>query len=278
MELLEEEIYNRLTQEILVNPPRLPMPEEAFMPDYARLVPRAKEMFDWAHVLHKQSYDILADRTLSESQRDEAMDELLDHYSASDLAFTWEPKGMQIMNGQYFSMAFRDQNPKYNGLVWAYHWLQVGVYEPLLASAGPTEGQAAMTATLARFWQIVEGAPETLPSQMPMTPAIAPTFTARYPRFAAIFDNLHMMHDVISDILVSEEVPRGEKRLEIYRQTDLFRDPGVMSVTDEDWIDMAIMHGVAAQGGPALGLLIGAPAPGTEQTDHMMPMSVPQGR
>ena len=30
-------------------------------------------------------------------------------------------------------MAFRSRNPKFNGLIWGYHWLQVGVYEPLLA-------------------------------------------------------------------------------------------------------------------------------------------------
>jgi hypothetical protein len=61
VELLEEEIYDRLTKDILLNPPRLPMPEASFMPRYTRLVPRAKEMFEWAHILHRQTYDILAD-------------------------------------------------------------------------------------------------------------------------------------------------------------------------------------------------------------------------
>ncbi len=273
--LLEEEIYARLTEDILINPPRLPLAEAAIMPQYARLVPRAREMFDWAHVLHRQSYDILADPRLSEAERDAAMDELLRHYLRSDLAFASEPKGMQIMDEQFFSMTFRERNPKFNGLIWAYHWLQVAVYEPLLAFDDPAERQTAMTATLARFWQMVEGAPETLPTEMPMTPAIAPNFTARYPSFAAVFDNLHMMHDVISDILVSAEVPRDRKRTEIYRQTDLFRDPAVMSVATEEWIDTALMHGVEAQGGPALGLLE-EPAP-TDTPMMPMPMNR-QGR
>jgi len=269
--LLEEEIFRRLTDEILQNPPRLAMPEAAFMPQYARLAPRAKEMFEWAHVLHRQAYDILADRELTEAERDTAMDELLNHYLASDLAFAVEPKGMEIMDGQYFSMAFRERNPKFNGLIWAYHWLQVAVYEPLLAFPDPAERQAAMSATVARFWQMTQAAPAHLPSEMPMTPAIAPIFTERYPRFASVFDNLHMMHDVISDILTSESVARGEKRNEIYRQTDLFRDPSAMSVSEEAWIEMALAHGIAAQGGPALGLLAEPLVGGAGHEDHSAP-------
>jgi hypothetical protein len=268
VELLEEEIYRDLTRRILPNPPRLSMPEASFMPRYARLVPLAKEMFEWAHILHKQSYDILADPRLSEEERDRAMAELRDYYLASDLAFTQVPKGMEIMDEQSFSKAFRERYPRFNGLIWAYHWLQVAAYEPLLVYEDPDRRRAAMDALLARFWQMLEDPPEALPFEMPMTPAIAPTFTERYPEFAAIFDNLHMMHDVISDILVSGAVPRGQKRAEIYRQADLFRDPDAMAVSRENWIAMALGHGVDAQGGPATGWLPEAPTRGAAPHDH----------
>jgi len=251
--LLEDEIYADLTQRILPNPPRLPMPEASFMPRYARLVPLAREMFEWAHVLHRQTYDVLADPELSEEDRDRAMAELLDYYLSSDLAFPATPKGMEIMDEQYFSKEFRERYPRFNGLIWAYHWLQVAVYEPLVIYEDPEERQTAITAVLARFWQMLEDPPEALPSEMPMTPAIAPAFTERYPEFAAVFDNLHMMHDVISDILVSDQVPRNRKRGEIYRQADLFRDPGSMAVSRDEWIAMALGHGVDAQGGAAVG-------------------------
>jgi hypothetical protein len=257
--LLEEDVFRRLTDEVLRNPPRLPMPEASFMPRYARLVPVAKEMFEWAHVLHRQTYDILADRRLSEAERDRAMADLLEHYLASDLAFARHPKGMEIMDEQYFSKAFRERHPRFNGLIWAYHWLQVAVYEPLLAYDDLASRQAAMQAALARFWQMVEGAPGTLPSEMPMTPAVAPAFTERYPEFAVIFDNLHMMHDVISDVLTSEAVARGAKRDEIYRQADLFRDPSSMAVSRDAWVAMAVGHGIDAQGGAAIGWLPAAP-------------------
>jgi hypothetical protein len=262
--LLEEEIYDRLTRGILLNPPRMPMPEASFMPQYARLVPLPKEMFEWAHILHRQTYDVLADTRIAD--KNAAMRELLDYYRGSPLAFTEAPKGMAIMDEQYFSKAFRERYPKFNGLIWAYHWLQVAVYEPLLLFDDPEQRQAAMSATLARFWQMLEDPPATLPSEMPMTPAIAPAFTERYPEFAAIFDNLHMMHDVISDVLVSEQVT--DKRREIYAQADHFRNPEFMTVSREAWVEMALAHGLEAQGGPAVGFLPPVPTVDAPRHEH----------
>jgi hypothetical protein len=58
---------------------------------------------------------------------------------------------------------------------------------------------------------------------MPMTGELSPKFAEEYPEIANIFDNLHMMHDTISDILVSELFPTWEaKRDEIYRVTQSY--------------------------------------------------------
>ena len=58
---------------------------------------------------------------------------------------------------------------------------------------------------------------------MPMLPEGASEFTARFPEAAANFDNLHMLHDTISDILASERLPAWEaKRQEIYRALDAY--------------------------------------------------------
>jgi hypothetical protein len=278
--LLEEEIFRRLAEEILPAGPRMPMPEASFMPRYVQLAPRAHEMFEWAHVLHRQAYDVLADPSLSEAERDLAMADLLEHYVSSDLAFPVEPKGMAIMDEQYFSKAFREKYPRMNGLIWAYHWLQVAVYEPLLVYDEPAARRAGVQAAVTRFWQMLEDPPEALPSEMPMTPAIAPAFTERYPEFAVIFDNLHMMHDVVSDILVSEAVAREELGAELYRQVLLFLDPGVLATSREAWIAMALAHGVDAQGGPAVGWLPEVPTRGSHGGGHDDPHShhEPQGR
>jgi hypothetical protein len=182
----------------------VPLVEEAIEPLYARMAPEAKAMFEWAHLLHRQTYDVLADTRLTEAARDAEVARLLRYYrSRPDLAFSARPKTMRLMQEQPYSLAFRRRYPKFNGLIWAYHWLQVGLYEPLVVARSAEERQAGVTAAVARFQQMLADAPRTTPYQMPMTPAVAPRFAARYPEAAIVFDNLHSMHDVISDILAN---------------------------------------------------------------------------
>jgi hypothetical protein len=65
---LEEKEYDFLTRRVLPNPPRVPLEEVAIEIQYSRLAPEAKLMFEWAHVLHRQAYDVLADERLSAAQ------------------------------------------------------------------------------------------------------------------------------------------------------------------------------------------------------------------
>jgi hypothetical protein len=260
--LLEGRIYDRLTRGVLIRPPHVPLAEAAVMIEYGKLVPEAKMMFDWAHVLHRQAYDIWADERIPVEEKDARMAELLDYYlSRQDIAFSTRPKSMDLMDGQYYSLAFREAYPKFNGLIWAYHWLQVGLYEPLLVGTHDDERQSLAQATVARFWQMLEDPPETMPYLMPMTAAVAPRFAARYPEIAIIFDNLHMMHDIVSDILASPEVPRNRKRAEIVVALEIFRDDTSYVTSDEEWLAMALGMGIHNQGGPAVGILPEHPVP-----------------
>ncbi|CAN5754682.1 hypothetical protein BH23GEM9_BH23GEM9_12150 [soil metagenome] len=260
--LLEDEIYNRLTRRILVRPPRLPLEEAAIEVEYAKLAPEAKVMFDWAHILHRQTYDVWADERIPLEEKDRHVAEVLAYYrSRPDLAFSSQPKSMELMDGQYYSLAFRETFPKFNGLIWAYHWLQVGLYEPLMVGRNAEERQALVRGTVARFWQMLENPPETMPYLMPMTAAVAPNFAERYPEISIIFDNLHMMHDVVSDILASAEVPRNRKRAEILRAAELFRDNTSHVTTVDEWRQMATGMGLHNQGGPAVGYLAALPTP-----------------
>lgn len=194
-------------------------------PSYAKLAWRAKQMVDWAHVLHRQIYDLYSDDRLSEAERDRLIERVTDYYlTRKEYAFTATPKSMAPMEEQYFSRGFRRHHPKFNGLIWADHWLQIGLYEPLILAQTPADRKAAVKATLARFWSMLQDPPSGFPSVMPMTSTVAPNFSARHPRAAVIFDNLHMMHDIISDILVADTIPRDRKRAVIYAQLAEFRD------------------------------------------------------
>ena len=253
---LERE-YQYLTTDLLVRPPRFAIVEEVVEPSYAKLAWRAKMMFDWAHVLHRQIYDIYADPGLSPARRDSLIERVTDYYlTKSDYAFVPVPKSMALMDEQYYSKAFREAHPKFNGLIWAYHWLQVGLYEPFIEGRSPAETKAGVQATVARFWSMLEDAPKRLPAVMPMTSAVAPNFSAAHPRAAIIFDNLHMMHDIISDILQSDTVPSSKKGETIELALDEFLDSTRNVIAMEMWRDMADhMGGVGAMGGPATGII-----------------------
>jgi len=247
--------YRYLTTDLLVRPPRFAIAEEAVMPSYAKEAWRAKQMFDWAHVLHRQIYDVYADDRLQVAEQEALIERLTDYYlSRTDYAFAAVPKSMALMDEQPFSRVFRRTEPRFNGLIWAYHWLQVGLYEPMLAAKSPAEAKAGVGAAIARFWEMVHR--EDYPKVMPMTSAVAPGFSRRHPRAAIIFDNLHMMHDIISDVLASPMIPEGRKRKAIYQQLEEFRSPHTNVIPLEEWREMAAhMGGVAAMGGPVVGLL-----------------------
>lgn len=259
---LEVDEYDFLTKRVLVRPPRLPLEEAAIEVEYAKLVPEAKAMFEWAHIFHRQAYDIWADESIALADKDSRMTELLEYYrSRSDLAFSSRPKSMDIMDAHFYSLAFRERYPKFNGLIWAYHWLQIGLYEPLLVGQTEAQRRTLLDATVARFRQMLDTPPGSMPYLMPMTPAVAPTFARRYPEAGAIFDNLHMMHDVISDVLASRQVPRSAKRQEILRAAEQFRSDTAYAISYDAWLGMGEMMGVNNMGGPAVGFPAALPAP-----------------
>jgi hypothetical protein len=279
---LEEEEFNFITRKLLVSPPRLPLAEAAIEVNYAKIAPEAKAMFDWAHLLHRQIYDVLASEGMSQDKKDAKIAELVTYYKTRpDLAFSSAPKNMELMEGQPYSLAFRQHYPKFNGLIWGYHWLQVGLYEPLMIGTSQEERQAGVAAAVTRFRQMLENAPEHMPRVMPMTAAIAPTFAKRYQEAAIIFDNLHAMHDVVSDILANDRVPHGEKRAAILEAGRRYRDDSSFLMPVAEWAGMGEMMGIENMGGPAVGLLAGWTAPtldrGATMADAMKKMDGMKG-
>ena len=281
---LEKE-YRYLTTDLLIRPPRFAVAEEVVMPAYAKLAWRAKMMFDWAHIFHRQVYDAYADERLTRVQQDALIERLTDYYlSNRKYAFTDKPKSMALMDEQYFSQTFRTAYPHFNGLIWAYHWLQVGLYEPFLEGQTETDRKAGVQATLARFWSMLEEPISRMPKVMPMTSAVAPRFSAAHPRAAVIFDNLHMTHDIISDILTADTIPHDKKGAMIDQQLDKLQHPTDDVISMDEWRMMADhMGGIEAMGGLAAGLvgLVKAPVtpPETGQTHGRMPgMAADSGR
>jgi hypothetical protein len=248
--VLDGKQFDFITRDLLVHPPRVNLDETAIAPEYAKLAPELVEMFEWAHMLHRQIYDVLADERIAASDKKGQVAELVAYYrSRPALALSSRPKDMELMEGQPYSLAFRKRFPKFNGLIWSYHWFQMTVYDALLAGSNPAERRENVALVTDRFWEMLRGGQASLPSIMPMSAAIATRFTSEYPEAAIIFDNLHSLHDVVSDVLSNPQVPREKKRDVLLSAAAKYRDNTTNVTTAEEWRSMAIEMGVQNMGG-----------------------------
>jgi hypothetical protein len=254
--VLDGKQFDFITTDLLVHPPRVMLDESAIGPDWAKLAPEMLMMFEWAHMLHRQIYDVWADERIPDARKDERVAQLVGYYkSRPALAFSSKPKDMDLMEGQPYSLAFKKRFPKYNGLIWSYHWLQMTLYDALMAGRTRQERQANVAKVVGTFRGMTQ-APEKLPTMMPMSAAIAPLFSERYPEAAIIFDNLHSMHDVVSDILANPVIPRDAKRDAILEAASHYRDDHTRVTTVSEWREMAREMGAEHMGGrPSFGTI-----------------------
>lgn len=253
---LDGKQFDFITTDLLVHPPSVMLDESAIGPEWAKLAPEVLMMFEWAHMLHRQIYDVWADERIPLNQKDERVAQLVGYYkSRPALAFSSKPKDMDLMEAQPYSLAFRKRFPRYNGLIWSYHWLQMTLYDALMAGSTRQERQANVAKVVGSFREMTR-MPQKLPSVMPMSAAIAPIFSDRYPEAAIIFDNLHSMHDVVSDILANQVIPRDAKRSTILEAASHYRDDHTRVTTVSDWRAMAHEMGAEKMGGrPSFGTI-----------------------
>jgi hypothetical protein len=245
-------LYRRVTEEVLRRPSRVTLDEHAIAPGYATLAPELAASFEWAHMLHRQLYDVLEDPRIPDRERDARVSDVMRYYrSRPDLALSGAPKSMDLMEGQAFSLSFRRSAPAYNSLIWSYHWLQMALYDALLARGPGVSRDALVQQSVATFWAMVASRGQ-MPAVMPMSPAIAPRFTHRYPEAAIVFDNLHALHDVVSDILASSVVSPSAKRAALLRALREYQDQTTAIMTRDDWASMAAAMGADRMGGVAV--------------------------
>ena len=224
-EKFEKDLLNTIFP-ILKNPPNIKVDENDIAPDYTYKFPVILSLFDWSHLLHQFVLDVLATSKDRGAGMQKRVNELFDFYKAnSHLAITDQCKTMQFMDGHYFSKAFRRNFPSFNLLIWSYHWFQIRLYEALLK---PTkkERDDGVAKTIADFWKLISDLPDSADfDMMPETAKEAPTFAKLFPRIPAAFDNNHMLHDIVSDLLTSDQVSNKVLRSEGVRLGRMAQDP-----------------------------------------------------
>ncbi len=211
---------------ILKNPPEIKNDEADIAPNYVYQFPLLINLFDWSHLLHQFVFDALVTTPDRGPLLKKRVYELFNQYKANKaLAITEQCKTMIFMDGHYFSKAFRQTYPNFNLLIWSYHWFQIKLYEALMAET-KMERDANVNQAIADFWELVSDLPDSADfDMMPEVRQVAPTFAKMFPMLGGAFDNNHMLHDIVSDILVSDKVPYEKIKGEGIRMGRLDLDP-----------------------------------------------------
>lgn len=221
----EKQILNDVMK-ILKNPPNVKVDEDDIAPTYVYTFPLMVDTFDWSHLLHQFVLDVLAtSKDRGEGMNKRVNELFLQYKSNKPIAITEVCKTMLFMDGHYFSKDFRRTYPSFNLLIWSYHWFQIKLYEALMKPTRP-ERDIAIQRTVDDFWQLISDLPDSAEfDMMPETKLEAPTFFKRFSLISASFDNNHMLHDIVSDILTSPKVPTSEIRTAGIKYARMSMDP-----------------------------------------------------
>ena len=252
-------------------PPRIASSRTGGGQPFRQLVPELQATFDWTHAFRRQVYDVLASATAG-ADRDGRIVELLGYYrSRPAVAVGVRPKDIGRLNAEFGARAFRSAAPRLNGQLWATQWLELALFETLVTPGAQRGELAAKVAD--RFRNMLEATPDGAPFLMPVSTAVAPTFSARYPEVAAILDNLHLLQDYSADLMVAPDVPRSAHRRELLRALQLFRTDTASVTTYTAWYDAPQTIGVHNMGGPATG--VATDVRPTVARGVMLPATVP---
>ncbi len=221
MARLEDEIRG-----LVVDPPRFEPPIDVIAPNWIKMAYPTAAAMDWTHHLHEQLYDILTDDRVNDKK---AAGERAISYYLTNLRAAFSTRGYGhafMLGGGTWAGTFARRYPSTNGILWAYHWHHASVYEALMEES-PEDRARALARVIRVFSDSVLASP---PPYMPLTAQMAPKFSAMLPAAAHIFDNLHMMHDVVNDIMVDDRIPPEAKGREIER---MFQQ---MLYANQEWV------------------------------------------
>jgi len=208
--------------EFIFSSPAVPPDEEQVAPTFNRMAWEVAKTFDWTHVFHRSLYDLFASDKVKDKEA--AYRKLLADYLEKPEAIT--PHRLDHHGALWSfpeSKSFRDEFRKFNTQIWAYHWLQAAVYDVQLL--GDVKKQQEIMPKVLAFYHGYLRRPPLEWQFMPMMPEAAPEFAKRFPEAAAIFDNLHMLHDNFDDILARPDLyPTLEaKRTAILKILPIYR-------------------------------------------------------
>ncbi len=179
----------------------------------------------------------------------------VENYLQDDLhSVAPRPKSDDLLSDHPWAYAFKAGFPQLTGLTWASQWLKIGMLELVVTQPDV----AARNQDIAYLLELYEekirrlhGSLVSLPSDIPTSPVIAPTFLQLHPDAAYIVDNLELLKVVIGDILAHPEVEDRWQEIELAVQS--YTDKSNNFSDETDYLYYTLRGGIYNAGGPARG-------------------------
>jgi len=257
----ERDVLERMTRGLSASAPSAE-PAPGVFTEFDALGPPGAALIRRAFAFQREVIAIYASR--SAATRRDALDAAVRRYqNGPGVAVADAAKDMSILYDHPFTSFVPPVYPEaephrelpYPTLtrsMWAARWYGLAVIAPFEDfPAGPERDRALATVDARLRAKLSFGAlPEAPPTELPLTPAIAPGLVALHEGAASIIDNLHMMLDVLADVLAHPAV--RNRRAAVETVIAQFSDREYRCVQADEWIVVALRHSIFAQGGPAL--------------------------
>ena len=193
---------------------------EMYGPYTARIAWSVYRAIDWTHDHHEQTYDIMADAGISWDKKKEYTDRSVRYYLEKnpDVARSIAPldvtmRRAAVMMKPYFTL-FRNYYPQSQTFTFVAHWWHPAAYECDMISGNGKDQDTTLSQMNAVMLDTVF---KDRPQRMLLSREMMPRYSRMSPESANIFDNLHMLHGIVYDIMAYEGWTEAQKRDELYR-------------------------------------------------------------
>lgn len=173
---------------------------------------------DWTHVHHGMTYDVMSSHQVDWDGKAELTAKTVRAYLDRDpLARSPAPldvtmRRANVMMKPYFG-AWREKYPLSTEFFYVAHWWHPTIYEAIMIAGNDEEQDLSVQQVVGLTLQALEDRPQ----RMLLSREIMPRYSRMSPESANVFDNLHMLHGIVYDLLAYEDWTFAQKEAEIER-------------------------------------------------------------
>ncbi|MBN1603550.1 MAG: hypothetical protein JW915_18210 [Chitinispirillaceae bacterium] len=197
---------------------------ELYGPYTAQMAWKVYRAIDWTHMHHEQTYDILSDATIIWSDKKKWTDKSVKYYlNINNVARSCAPlditmRRAAVMMKPYFTY-YRNYYPLTNNFAYVAHWWHPVIYEAIMFAGDNSRKQEEVIKAVNDL--MLDSIFIDKPTRMLLSREAMPRYSRLTPESANIFDNLHMLHGIVYDILAYEGWTENQKRAELYRVVEM---------------------------------------------------------